>query len=147
MNGYLSETVYMKQPEGFVHPTKRNYVCKLSKALYGLKQAPRAWYDRLRDTLLAWKFKNCRADSSLFFYKDSTQVLILLIYVDDILVTGTNPDNITIFTTKLNDIFALKDLGPIHYFLGFEIFRDTKGFVLSQTKYVTDLLSRCGIYA
>ena len=60
LNGELSETVYMPQPEGFENSEHPNYVCKLKKALYGLKQAPRAWFDKLRSVLESWQFTRTR---------------------------------------------------------------------------------------
>lgn len=66
LNGYLKETVFMHQPEGFEDSSKSNHICKLTKAIYGLKQTPRAWFDRLKNALLEWGFQNTKSDASLF---------------------------------------------------------------------------------
>ena len=107
----------MKQPQGFIDQRIPDFVCKLEKSLYGLRQAPRAWFDRLKATLLKWNFRNSKADSSLFFYKAAGVIILVLIYVDDIIVTGNNTGQLKELTTKLNQIFALKYLGNLHYFL------------------------------
>jgi histone deacetylase 1/2 len=120
LNGKLVEDVYMNQPEGFVDQQKPHYICKLSKSLYGLRQAPRAWFDRLKSTLLSWKFKNSKADSTLFIYKTNTSIILVLVYEDDIIVTGNSDEELKQFTTKLNRIFTLMDLGSLHFFLGIE---------------------------
>jgi hypothetical protein len=132
----------MVQPEGFIDATKPNHVCKLSKSLYGLRQAPRAWFDKLKTTLLNWKFKNSRADTSLFFYKTGKLIMLVLVYVDDIIITGNDVKALQNFTQRLNKEFASKDLGELHYFLGIEAVRDTTGIYLSQSKYIEDLLTR-----
>ena len=85
LNGDLTEDVYMQQTEGFV--SEGGYICKLNKALYGLKHAPRAWYDKLKGCLTDWNFTNSKADTSLFIRHDIKGIILVLIYVDDILVT------------------------------------------------------------
>jgi histone deacetylase 1/2 len=142
LNGHLRETVFMHQPEGFVDPTKPNHICKLSKAIYGLKQVPRAWFDSLKNALLNWGFQNTKSDPSLFFLKGKDHITFLLIYVDDIIVTGSNNKFLQAFVKQLNDVFSLKDLGHLHYFLGIEVQRDASGMYLKQSKYIGDLLKK-----
>ncbi|GAU51268.1 hypothetical protein TSUD_412550 [Trifolium subterraneum] len=142
LNGKLKETVFMHQPEGYIDAAKPNHICKLSKAIYGLKQAPRAWYDSLRSTLVNWGFQNAKNDTSLFFLKGADHTTFLLIYVDDIIVTGSNIKFLEAFTNQLNTAYSLKDLGPLHYFLGVEVHRDDSGMYLRQTKYIRDVLKK-----
>lgn len=142
LNGELKETVFMRQPEGFVDATRPQHVCKLTKAIYGLKQAPRSWYDKLKNALLKWGFRNTKSDSSLFVLMNKDHVTFLLIYVDDIIITGSNSKFLKSFITQLNVMFALKDLGSLHYFLGVEVCRDEGGLYLKQTKYIFDLLRK-----
>lgn len=120
LNGTLSEVVYMRQPEGFESSQYLAHVCKLNKALYGLKQAPRAWFDKLKQALLNKGFHNSISDSSLFILKDFCQVLYVLIYVDDILITGSSTSSILQLVQDLNSEFALKTLVSVTYFLGLE---------------------------
>uniref|UniRef100_A0A803PYD1 Retrovirus-related Pol polyprotein from transposon RE1 n=1 Tax=Cannabis sativa TaxID=3483 RepID=A0A803PYD1_CANSA len=142
LNGIHDEDVYMSQPEGFEDPQKPDHVCKLHKSIYGLKQAPRAWYDQLRSALLSWKFKNSKADSSFFILKEQQVTIMLLVYVDDIIVTGNNSEVLNSFIDRLNKMFSLKYLGTLHYFLGVEVFRDSTGIHLSQSKYISELLQK-----
>ena len=116
----------MFQPERFVQ-SPSGHVCKLHKALYGLKQAPRAWFDRLRKAMLQWGFQNSKADSSLFIKHESGGIVIVLVYVDDILITGDNNTIIETFIKYLGDTFALKDLGEFSYFLRIEVTHTAKG--------------------
>ena len=111
LNGTLNETVYMRQPEGFENPQFPTHVCKLNKALYGLKQAPRAWFDKLKFALLDKGFKNSISDSSLFIFKNDSFIIYVLVYVDDILITGSNISFIHQLVQDLNDQFALTFLG------------------------------------
>ena len=140
LHGDLSEDVYMEQPQGFVDPSHPNHVCKLDKALYGLKQSPRAWYNKLSYSLIQHGFVPSKADASLFILHTAADTLLVLVYVDDIIITGTSAKLMGSLITHLNSHFALKDLGPLHYFLGIEVHRTATGFHLSQQKYITDLL-------
>jgi hypothetical protein len=90
LHGVLQEDVYMSQPPGFTHPTFPNAVCKLRKALYGLKQAPRAWFSLLSTRLIELGFHCSKSDSSLFIFRSSTEVIFVLIYVDDIIITSSH---------------------------------------------------------
>ncbi|WKA08247.1 hypothetical protein VitviT2T_025985 [Vitis vinifera] len=142
LNGDLEEEVFMTQPQGFVNPTYPTYVCKLHKALYGLKQAPRAWFQKLRIALLDYGFQSSRADTSFFIFHTATDILILLVYVDDILVTGSNPMLVSHFISYLRTKFALRDLGPLSYFLGIQAQQLGSVLHLNQHKYIADLLNR-----
>lgn len=142
LQGTLTETVYMKQPSGFVDREKPNHVCKLNKALYGLKQAPRAWYTELKTYLLGLGFRNSVADASLFFFINNGRYLFVLVYVDDIIITGNSKSAIADLITHLSRRFSLKDLGDLSYFLGIEVLRTQQRFHLSQRKYIGDLLYR-----
>ena len=142
LQGGLFENVFMAQPPGFVDHDHPSYVCKLHKAIYGLKQAPRAWYHELRQFLLASGFKNSHSDTSLFVLRSSHHVLYLLVYVDDIIVTGSNDAFVSQFVDCLAQRFSLKDLGPLPYFLGVEVVPHRLGIMLSQRRYIEDLLKR-----
>jgi hypothetical protein len=132
----------MAQPPGFIHPQFPQHVCKLHKALYGLKQAPRAWYSRLSDRLLELGFIGSHSDSSLFIRRAPPEITYVLIYVDDILITSSLPQGTDSLLQSLQDDFAIKDLGPLNYFLGMEAISTTDGIILSQQRYILDLLRK-----
>ncbi|GMI95461.1 cysteine-rich RLK (RECEPTOR-like protein kinase) 8 [Hibiscus trionum] len=135
----------MTQPPGYEQGDKSRFVCKLNKAIYGLKQAPRAWFETLKAHLLSLGFVMTRSDSSLFVRHSVDEVMYLLVYVDDIILTGNNLSSIQVVIDEMNRVFSLKDLGVLSYFLGIEITYVANGFVLSQQKYIRDLLHRCGM--
>ena len=132
----------MEQPPGYVDPRHPLHVCKLNKALYGLKQAPRAWFQRFSSFLLKLGFFCSCADTSLFVFTKKDDLIYLLLYVDNIILTGNNPALINQFISQLHSEFAVKDLGPLSYFLGLEVSYIPDGFFLSQVKYATDILAR-----
>jgi histone deacetylase 1/2 len=140
LNGVLEEEVYMIQPPGFeVHD--KSLVCRLNRALYGLKQAPRAWFERLRDTLKSFGFVGSKCDSSLFIYCHNSITVYLLVYVDDIIITGSSSTFVQNIIDKLHSTFALKQLGDLEYFLGVEVHSLPNGTLhLTQSKYIRDLL-------
>lgn len=142
LQGTLDEEVYVTQPPGFVDQDRPHYVCRLKKALYGLKQAPRAWYQELWSFLLTQGFVNSTADTSLFTFHRGSDTIYLLIYVDDMVITGNNNKLIDRFIATISSRFSLKDLGELSYFLGIEVTRTSKGLHLMQKKYIIDLLTR-----
>lgn len=135
----------MRQPPGYAGKLKPRFVCKLDKALYGLKQAPRAWHARLCGKLEALGFKSSKADSSLFYYNKSKITMFILVYVDDIIVASSSQEATSAPLKDLEREFALKDLGDLHYFLGIEVKRSSKGLLLSQAKYAEDIIKRTGM--
>ncbi|KAG9447713.1 hypothetical protein H6P81_013841 [Aristolochia fimbriata] len=145
LNGNLDEEVYMVQPSGFQDKTHPDAVCRLNKSLYGLKQSPRAWYQRLTSYLLDLGFTLSKADSSLLVRYTSTATIFVLIYVDDIIITGSSPKDIACLLADLQREFSIKDLGALHYFLGIEVTNLQSGLHFAQTKYTTDILSLLGL--
>lgn len=111
----------MSQPPRFLNKQFPSHVCKLNKAVYGLKQALQAWFTKLSNALLNWGFQLTRVNDSMFLHHSTNEVLILLIYVDDILVTDNNSFYVFSFISYLNSLFAIRDLGHLNYFLGVEV--------------------------
>jgi hypothetical protein len=142
LHGNLTETVYMSQPPGFVHPQFPTAVCELKKAIYGLKQAPRAWFSRLSTRLLDLGFVSSKSDSSLFIYKSSGITLLALVYVDDIILTGSDSTSIDRLIKVLSEDFPIKELGNLNFFLGIEVTQIPDGIHLSQQRYISDILQR-----
>ncbi|GJS63466.1 ribonuclease H-like domain-containing protein [Tanacetum coccineum] len=140
--GDLDEDVYMRPPEGYF--PSGNKVCKLKKSLYGLKQAPRQWNAKLTSTLIENGFSQSKSDYSLFTKTNKDVFLALLVYVDDIIITGNNVAEIEKFKVFLKSKFMIKDLRKLKYFLGIEVVDTDKGICLNQRKYVLDtpLLSK-----
>jgi hypothetical protein len=145
LHGHLKEVVYMEQPPGFSNPTFPTHVCRLCKAIYGLKQAPRAWFDRFSSFLLHLGFTCSRADSSLFIFRTHTALILLLVYVDDIIVTSNQSSLLINIISQLSTEFCMKDLGPLHFFLGIEVNCFSGGLFLSQQKYARDILSKASM--
>jgi hypothetical protein len=121
LHDILEEEVYMKQPPEFVDPNFPTYHYKLDKALYGLKQTPRACYACLSDKLQSIGFQLSQADISLFYYCKGYVAIFLLVYVDDFIVASSSSATVVALLCDLGGDFALKDLGPLHYFLSIEV--------------------------
>lgn len=131
LHGVLEEEVFLRQPPGFEDHTHPDYLCRLDKALYGLKQAPRAWHARLSSVLSGLGFTASTADTSLFILQRPDVTIYLLVYVDDIIVVSSSATATDRLVYQMRDSFALKDLGPLHYFLGIEVQRCHGGLLLN----------------
>lgn len=106
----------MQQPLGFEVPPSTNRVCKLHKAIYGLKQAPRAWFEKVHGAVLSCGFISAKFDQSHFIKVTYLHQIYFLVYVYDILITGSDHEGITTPFHNLNKAFALNDLGEMSYF-------------------------------
>lgn len=145
LHGELKEEVYMEQPPGYKSTNAKPMVCKLNKALYGLKQSPRAWFGRFCRAMQSYGFKQCDSDHTLFLKRNQEKLTALIIYVDDMIVTGNDTQEIATLEKKLSGEFEMKNLGGLKYFLGIEVMRSRQGIVLSQRKYILDLLAEIGM--
>jgi hypothetical protein len=144
LHGDLKECIFMKPPPGLLSsPT--SHVCKLRKSLYGLKQAPRAWFDKFRSTLLQFSFQQSKHDSSLFLRITELGIVILLVYVDDIVITGSDSTLLGKLKLHLSESFHMKDIDSLTYFLGLEVRRSSSGISLNQHKYASDLVALVGL--
>eukprot|EP00253_Pinus_taeda_P004684 PITA_04684 len=144
LHGTLKKEVYVEQLEGFKVQDQKTHVCRLKKALYGLQQAPRAWYERIDKYLMKLGFSRSEAGPNLYFKVEMDWLLILVLYVDDLFLTGADP---LIYQCKREfaSEFEMKDLGLMHYFLGLEVWQKPGEIFLSQGKYIVKLLERCGM--
>ncbi|GJW24922.1 ribonuclease H-like domain-containing protein [Tanacetum coccineum] len=142
--GDLVEDVYMTLPEGYNNMDKSK-VCKLSKSLYGLKQAPRQWNAKLTTTLAEHDFEQSKFDYSLYVKQKGDVFVALLVYVDDIVITGNDETEIRDFLQFLSTKFLIKDLGVLKYFLRIEILKNDHGLCMSQRKYCLELLHEYGL--
>ncbi|RVX07744.1 Retrovirus-related Pol polyprotein from transposon RE1 [Vitis vinifera] len=144
LHGDLEEEVYLEQPPGFVAQGEYGKVCRLKKALYGLKQSPRAWFGKFSKEIQAFGMNKSEKDHSVFYKKSAAGIILLVVYVDDIVITGNDHAGISDLKTFMHSKFHTKDLGELKYFLGIEVSRSKKGMFFSQRKYVLDLLKETG---
>ena len=143
LNGNLSEEVYMQPPPGL--SVESNKVCHLRRALYDLKQAPRVWFAKFSSTISRLSYMASHYDSALFIRRTDKGTILLLLYVDDMIITGDDLNGIQELKVFLNQQFEMKDLGHLSYFLGLEITHSTDELYITQAKYASELLSRAGL--
>ncbi|KAJ0445113.1 putative RNA-directed DNA polymerase [Helianthus annuus] len=143
--GDLDHTIHMEHPRGFEDKEHPSYVCKLRKAIYGLKQSPRAWFGKIGEFLLHNDFVMSKSDASLFVRETRNRVVVVLIYVDDLIITGDDEDGIEQVKENLCIRFYMKDLGILSHFLGLELKYEDDSVVLHQQKYSIELLQRFGM--
>ena len=133
----------MKEPPSYETPGEDLMVC-LQKVIYGLKQAGRKWYDALSRILTDIDFRVSEVDLGVFMAHKGRHILILAAHVDDCVITGSSPELIKDFKMKLNNRYALTDLGPIQWLLGIKVTRnhEARTISLSQEGYIASILKR-----
>jgi hypothetical protein len=136
----LSKTIFCSQPTRFADPAHPDLVCRLHKSLYGLKQAPRAWYSRFATYLLSLGFVEAKADTSLFIFRRGADTVYLLLYVDDIILTASSTTLLRHTISALQREFTMKDLRPLHHFLGIIVECCPDGMFLHQRTYTLDII-------
>ncbi|KAL9250338.1 Retrovirus-related Pol polyprotein from transposon TNT 1-94-like protein [Drosera capensis] len=144
LHGDLDEDIYMVQPEGYQIAGKENLVCKLTKSLYGLKQVPRQWYLKFDNFMSRSGYKKSDMDPCCYTRHFGSSYTILLLYVNDMLVAGSNMKEINILKEQLSEEFEMKDLGASKQILGMSISRNRSegSLILSQEKYIGKVLER-----
>lgn len=117
LNGKLYEEVYVQQPEGYEEPGQERKVYRLFKALYGLRQAPRAWYNQLNKCLEKLGFIKCPLEHAVYTKREGDETLIIGVYVDDLIITGTNVNNINEFKAQMSKEFEMSYMGKLSIIL------------------------------
>jgi hypothetical protein len=144
LNGDLQEKVYVEQSTSFVVAGKEHKVFKLQKALYGLHQAPRAWNAKLDGTLLSLGFRRTPSEHAIYVQWNGNMRLVVGVYVNNLIITGSNHDDIRSLKEEMASEFKMSDIGLLHYYLGIELKQSASGISLSQGAYVMKILERSG---
>ncbi|KAL0559322.1 hypothetical protein IC582_003930 [Cucumis melo] len=142
LNGDLEEEIYMEQSEGFIVHGQESKVCKLDKSLYGLKQAPKQWHEKFDNLLLSKGFKVNESDECIYYKPEGRLCIIICLYVDDILIFGSNLYVINDVKSMLSENFDMKELGEADVILGIKITRTKNGISLDQSHYIEKILKK-----
>jgi hypothetical protein len=145
LNGELEEEVYVQQPPGFADAKHGGHVLKLHKALYGLRQAPRAWNAKLHDSLQSLGFERCPLEHALYRRGGCDNFLLIGVYVDDLIITGSDAEEIAKFKEQMHGMFRMSDLGLLSYYLGIEVEQRDGHITLSQASYALKVLEAAGM--
>ena len=143
--GDLEEKVFMEQPPGYVAQGESSEVCLLKKAIYGLKQSPRAWFHKFSQLLFSYGFVSTISDPIVLRKRTAHGCVILAVYVDDIIITGSDDAEVAATKVYLAQHFVIRDLSPPRYFLGLEIAYRPGQMSICQRKYALDLLEETGM--
>ena len=120
LHGDLQEEIYIEQTPRYAH-NNSSLVYPLKKSLYGLKQALRACYTKMDSFLLGTNFFRCHSNPNVYTKKVENHLIILVLYVDDIILTGSDPKLITHVKSSLKKNFEMSNLRHLHYFLGLQV--------------------------
>ncbi|GJV54564.1 ribonuclease H-like domain, reverse transcriptase, RNA-dependent DNA polymerase [Tanacetum coccineum] len=145
LHGDLKEEVYVTQPEGFIKREDNGKVYRLIKALYGLRQAPRAWNIKLDNTLKSLDFKKCALEQAIYTKTSRDSTLLIGVYVDDLIITGTPKKEIDKFKAQMEEKFKMSDLGLLAYYLGIEVTQTSGDISIKQTAYANKILKEAGM--
>ncbi|GJX27946.1 ribonuclease H-like domain, reverse transcriptase, RNA-dependent DNA polymerase [Tanacetum coccineum] len=145
LHGDLKEEVYVTQPEGFIKREDNGKVYRLIKALYGLRQAPRAWNIKLDNTLKSLDFKKCALEQASYTKTSKESILLIGVYVDDLIITGTPKKEIDKFKAQMEEKFEMSDLGLLAYYLGIEVTQTGGDISIKQTAYANKILKEAGM--
>lgn len=146
LNGVIQETIYMKQPPGFIEKGKEHLVCLLKRSIYGLKQAANSWNEAINELLITFGFKRSESDNCLYYkrFNDGNWCMIL-IYVDDILVTATDEKIIQQVQKDISSTFEIKSLGEIKNYLGIEVEKKDGVYCIKQEKFIKKIIAEFGL--
>jgi hypothetical protein len=145
LNGDLAEEVYVHQPAGYIDEKSPGKVLKLRKALYGLCQAPRAWIVKLDASLESLGFLRCELDHALYKREEEDGFLLVGVYVDDLIITGTSSEAIAQFKKQMHELFQMSDLGEPSYYLGIEVQQEPGKILVSLSSYARKILEKTGM--
>jgi hypothetical protein len=145
LNGELEEELYVQQPPGFAVAGGEHKVLRLHKALYGLRQAPRAWNSKLDATLASLGFSKCATEHALYGKSTERGSLIVGVYVDDLIITGSEQRDIDDFKHVMKGRFRMSDLGLLTYYLGIEVEQGRDAITLRQSSYARKLVEQGGL--
>ncbi|CAL8152291.1 unnamed protein product [Prunus armeniaca] len=134
LNGVLHEGVYVDQPPGFVIKNKDDRFYRLKKALYSLKQAPRAWYEEINSYFTAVGFQRSPSEAALYVKTAKSGILIVSLYVDDIIYTGSSEELVMSFKIEMMKKYEMTDLGLLHHFLGLGVIQTESSIFLHKNK-------------
>jgi Reverse transcriptase (RNA-dependent DNA polymerase) len=124
----------MEIPPGFANEQLKDKVCCLKRSLYGLKQSPRAWFDRFSMAMKKFGYQQSNADHTMFIQRKGEKICILVVYMDDIVLTGNDLMEMKRLKASLAKEFEMKDLGELRYFFDIEVARSKKGYCSITTK-------------
>ena len=128
----LTEEVYMEQSPRFVARGEITRVCSLRKSLYDLKQSPRAWFGKFSELVEKCGMQKSKSDHVVFYINSQASIILLVVYVDDIIITGNDMTCISSLKSFLHGQFHTKDLGMLKYFLGVGVMRRTWNLFISN---------------
>jgi hypothetical protein len=141
LHGDLQEEIYMEQPPSYVQ-NDSSLVFFLKKSLYGIKKSPQSWYAKMDNFLIDTRFSRCHSDPNVYTKKVGSHIIILVLYVDDLILSGSDSKLLNHVKISLKKKFEMTYLGFLHYFLGLQVLQTNDGFFLSESKYSCEILRR-----
>ena len=121
LHGDLPDEVYMEQLLGFVAQREIGRVCHLRKSFYGLKQSPCTWFGKFSQVIEKLGMQKRKSNHCVFYRNSETSIILLVVYIDDIVITGSDMGSISSLKSFLHGQFHTKDLGMLTYFLGVKL--------------------------